>query len=81
MVQKAVCFIQGNTGVDAMPSIANMRLLKKSTASVCWALSKKQSQRKPVDQSLQNKLNQLKRKNDEADITKSVDCFLDGYGS
>ena len=52
----------------------------KSTENFFWAPSKKQNQRKPVDdQSLQSVLNELKKTKSELDLIKSVDCILAGY--
>ena len=60
-----------------MTNIAKKRLLNRKY-SIFWAPSKKQNQRKPVDQSLQKE--RVKKTKYELETTKIVDCFPDGYG-
>ena len=50
-------------GVDRIPSIARRKSWPKSIESIVWAPSKRQNQGKPVDQSLENELNNLNRQN------------------
>ena len=78
-VQRISYFYQRNRGVDRMPSIVKKRFLR-SLESIYWAPSKRQHQRKLVDQSLQKELNKLIRQY-ELEKMKTVNCFLDGYGS
>ena len=61
--QRPVDFNHRNKGVDKMPSIANKRLLRKSTESIYSAPPKRQKQRRPVVQCLQKELRNSKRLN------------------
>ena len=62
-VQRAVDFNQRNKGVDRMPNIAKRSSCGKSTKSIYSVPSKRQKQRRPMDQCLLKELKKSKRLN------------------
>ena len=63
-VQRAADFNHRNKGVDRLPSIAKKRLLRKKYKMIfCSAAFRRQKQRRPVVQYLQEELKKSKRLN------------------
>ena len=72
-LHKTVYFIRRNRGVDRMSSIAREISREKSIEIINWATSKRQNQRRPVDQSLQRALNKFK---DKTRTGRNKNCWL-----
>ena len=80
-LQRAVHFNQQNRGVERMPSIAKKRLLRKKYEKHLLSSFQKTKLTQTSGSVLGDRIKQVKRTKFELELTKIVDCFLDGHGN
>ena len=79
--QRAVDFNQRNKGVDRMPSIAKMKLLRKKYKKHLFSSFQKTKSTQTSGSVFAERIEKVKKTKIELDLIKIVDCFLDGHGN
>ena len=79
-VQRAVDFNHRNKGVDRMPSIAKKRLLRKKYKKHLFSYFQKTKTTQTSGSVFAERIEKIKKTKFELEVTKIVDCFLDGHG-
>ena len=80
-LQRAVHFIQQNRGVDRMPSIAKKRLLRKKYKNHLLSSFQKTKSTQTSGSVFADRIEQVKKTKFELELTKILDCSLDGHGN
>ena len=79
-LQKAIHFNQQNRGMDRMPSIAKMRLLRKKYKIRLLSSFQKTKSTQSSGSVFADRIEQVKKTEFESELIKVLDCFLDGHG-
>ena len=80
-VQRAVDFNLRNKGVDRMPSIAKKRLLRKKYNKHLLSSFQKTKSTQTGGSVFAERIEKVKKTKFEFELSKIVDCFLDGHGN
>ena len=80
-LQRAVHFNQQNRGMDRMPNIAKKRLLRRKYKKHFLSSLPETKSMQTSGSVFADRIGQLERTKFEIELTKFVDCFLDGYGN
>ena len=81
-VQRAVAFKHRNKGVDRMPSIAKKKTLEEKVQKAIFQLLSKEKKTKQTSGSVfAERIGKVKKNTFQFELTKTVDCFLDGHGN
>ena len=78
-LQRAVHFNQQNRGVDRLPSIAKKRLLRKKYKKHLLSSFQKTKSTQTSGSVFAERMEQVKKTKFELEVTKTVDCRLDGH--
>ena len=78
-LQRAVHFNQQNRGVEKMPSIAKKRLLRKKYKKHLFSSFQKTKATQTSGSVFAERIEKVKKTKFELELTKVVDCFLDGH--
>ena len=80
-VQRAVDFNHRSKGVDRMPSIAKKTLLRKKYKKHLFNSFQKTKSTQTSGSVFAERIEKVKKTKLELDLTKMVDCFLNGHGN
>ena len=80
-VQRAVDFNHRNKWVDRMPNIAKKRLLRKKYKKHLFSSFQKTKTTQSSGSVFAKRIEKVKKTKFEFELTKIVDCFLDGHGN
>ena len=80
-VEKVVCFNQGITGMDRMPSIEKKRLLMKKYSKLVLNSFQETKSTETSGLVCAEKIGQVWRTKDKTDLLENPNCSIDGYGS
>ena len=80
-VQRAVHFNQQNRGVDRMPSNARKKLLRKKYKKYLLSSFKNTKLTQTSGSVFADRIEQVEKTKFELELTKLVDCFLNGHGN
>ena len=81
MVAKAVAHKTQNKSVEKTPSIAKHRLAHKKFKKHLLSAGHKSASTQSPGSSFLDQIQKIGNTKYESDLMKSVECFLDGYGS
>ena len=79
--QRAISFNQRNEAVVKMPSIAKKRLLRRKFKRHFLSALQKNKSTQTSGSVLAEGIEKVKKTKFELELTKIVDCFLDGHGT
>ena len=80
-VKRAISLNQRDKGVDKTPSDAKKRLLRKKFQQPFISALQKNKPKRTSGSVFAERIEKAKKTNFELDLTKFVDCYLDGHGS
>ena len=80
-VERAVRFNQHHKTVEWMPSVAKKRLLGKKYKRHLLSSFQETISTRTSGSVFADRIKQVKKTNNEVELIKIVDCFLDGYGN
>ena len=78
-VQRAISFDQRNRRVDKMPSIAKKRLVRKKLNHHFMSAFQNNKLRQTSGSVFVETIEKARKTKFELELTKNVDCFLDGH--